>query len=46
LRGPNRNVFVNCPFDAHIRFDKLRKLVHESRRTIPLLLKIGGQQAN
>ena len=70
MRGPNRNVFVNCPFDAdfrpcfeallftiaasgykarcaledadgaNIRFDKLRKLIRESRRTIHDLSRI------
>jgi len=70
LRGPNRNVFVNCPFDAdfrpcfeallftiaasgykvrcaledsdgaNIRFDKLRRLIRESRRTIHDLSRI------
>lgn len=70
MRDPNRNVFVNCPFDedyrpcfeallfaiavsgytvrcaledadgANIRFDKLRKLIGESRRTIHDLSRI------
>ena len=70
MRRPNRNVFVNCPFDAdyrpcfeallftiaasgykarcaledadgaNIRFDKLRKLIRESRRTIHDLSRI------
>ena len=70
LRGPNRNVFINCPFDvgyracfeallfvitvsgykvrcaledpdgANIRFNKLRKLIRESRRTIHDLSRI------
>lgn len=70
MHGPNRNVFVNCPFDesyrpcfeallfaigvsgytvrcaledadgANIRFDKLRRLIGESRRTIHDLSRI------
>jgi hypothetical protein len=76
LPGPNRNVFINCPFDAgyrpcfeallftvmasgykarcaledadgaNIRFDKLRKLIRESRRSIHDLSRIElGQNA-